>query len=302
MYERFYCLNENPFKITPDPRFVFWSEGHREALAHLRYGVETRTGFVVITGEVGTGKTTLLRVLLAGLKDNAHYAIISNPSMSVDDFLYFIGDTFGLSVRPFSKGRFLMEFSGFLRMSALERKPVLLIVDEAQKLSVDLLEEIRLLSNLETEEKKLLNIFLVGQPELNLRLLEPALLPLRQRISASYHLRPLSREDIREYLRKRLLVAGARYLDLFKPDAIGAIYRYTKGYPRVINVLANQALLTGYVRGKKEINARIVTEASRDIALPGEKKLGFLPRPLRWGMGVAGIIAILLFGVLYFSK
>lgn len=302
MYERFYYLSEKPFKITTDPRFLFWSEGHKEALARLRYGVEERKGFVVITGEVGTGKTTLLQALLARLKDNIHYAIIANPGMRVDDFLYFIGDRFGLSEEPFSKAQFLLRFSDFLHKSARQGKYVLLIVDEAHKLSVELLEEIRLLSNLETAEEKLLNIFLVGQPELNQKLTYPSLLPLRQRICASYHLLPLSREDVGEYLKRRLLVAGAKFSNLFKPGAVRAIYKYTRGYPRAINILADQALLTGYVRGKKEINTGIIKEASKDLTLPGEKRSRFFPAWLKWGMGtVAGIIAVVLWGMYYFS-
>ncbi len=303
MYEHFYHLKAKPFKITPDPRFLFWSESHREALAHLRYGVETNTGFVVITGDVGTGKTTLLQALLAGLKDNVRYAVVSNPSMSVDDFLYFVSSVFGFSVEPFSKALFLMKFSDFLRKSALEGKHVLLIVDEAHKLSVELLEEIRLLSNFETTEEKLLSIFLVGQPELNPKLLEPSLLPLRQRITAFYHLPPLDKEQVREYLKKRLFVAGARYIHLFKPDAIRAIYKYTKGYPRAINIVADRALLTGYVKGKKEIDARIIREASSELSLLAENKFSFFPVWLRWGIGVVtGIMAVILWGFLYLSK
>ncbi len=302
MYERFYYLNEKPFKITADPRFLFWSEGHKEALAHLRYGVEERKGFVVITGEVGTGKTTLLQALLARLKDNIHYVAVSNPGMSVDDFLYYIGNAFGLSVGTFSKAQFLMKFSDFLQESARQGKYVLLIVDEAHKLSVELLEEIRLLSNLETAEEKLLNIFLVGQPELNRKLTDPSLLPLRQRICASYHLLPLSREDVGGYLKKRLLIAGAKFSNLFKPSAVRAIYKYTRGYPRAINILADQALLTGFVRGKKEINTRIIREASKDLMLPGEKRSRFFPAWLKWGIGaVAGVVAVVLWEMYYFS-
>jgi general secretion pathway protein A len=302
MYERFYYLNEKPFKITPDPRFLFWSEGHKEALARLRYGVEERKGFVVITGEVGTGKTTLLQALLARLKDNIHYAIIANPGMRVDDFLYFIGDRFGLLVEPFSKAQFLLKFSDFLHKSARQGKYVLLIVDEAHKLSVELLEEIRLLSNLETAEEKLLNIFLVGQPELNQKLTYPSLLPLRQRICASYHLLPLSREDVGEYLKRRLLVAGAKFSNLFKPGAVRAIYKYTRGYPRAINILADQALLTGFVRGKKEINTGIIREASKDLSLPGERRPRFFPGWLKLGLGaVAGVVAVVLWRIFYFS-
>lgn len=302
MYKRFYNLDESPFKTTPDPRFLFWSEGHKEALAHLRYGIESSKAFVVITGDVGTGKTTLLQALFGDLPDDVRCAVISNPTMSTNDFLYLVSNALGLSVEPFSKAHFLIRFSDFLHESAGRLKHVLLVVDEAHKLSSELLEEIRLLSNSETGEEKLLSVFLVGQPELNQKLMEPSLLSLRQRIAASYHLLPLTRKDIAQYLKTRLLVAGAKYDNLFKLGAVRAIHRYTKGYPRAINILADQALLSGYVKESREIGAGIVREASKDLVLPGEKKPGLFPRWLGWGLGIVGLAAVIIWGLFRFSS
>ena len=302
MYEHFYYLDRKPFAVTPDPRFIFWSESHKEALAHLRYGIDERKGFVVITGEIGSGKTTLLQVLLGSIKQTVRGAIVNDPSMSPDDFFYFLSRSFGFSVEPFSKARFLIEFTEFLRKARASSQNVIIIIDEAHTLSSEMLEEIRLLSNLDSGNEKNLSIFLVGQPELKEKLMSPELLALKQRVGASYHLLPISGSDMGEYIKRRLNVAGAKYTDIFSTGAVRTLHRYTKGSPRAINILADQAMLTGYVKGRRHIDTVTIKEAARDLRLGGTSTR-FLPAWLSWRVGAAaGLAAGVAGGLFYYLK
>lgn len=270
MYTDFYKLKEKPFNLTPSPRFLYLGEVHKEALALLAYGVTERKGFILLTGEVGTGKSTMVQALLAGLDKDVQCVYISNPLFSAQDLMsYLASKTFHTRLTIKSKANFLISFEDFLKQRLQDQKNFVLIIDEAQKLSFELLEEIRLLSNMETADNKLINIFLVGQPELNHNLSQPRCRPLFQRISVRYHIRPLDLEDSQEYITTRLKIAGSENGQLFSKSAIKAIYQYSKGYPRVINILADNALLLGYSRGKKRLTPAIVKECYEDMKLDG---------------------------------
>jgi general secretion pathway protein A len=268
MYESFYGLKENPFRVTPDPRFLYLGENHKEALAQLLYGVKESKGFIVITGEVGAGKTTLLYSLLERVSNNGHMktAFLFNPKLEVNDFILYILRDLGLKVRRGTKGDYLQALHGYLLDAYKQDKKVVLIVDEAQGLKSELLEEIRLLSNLETSKSKLLQIVLVGQPELNKTLLDPDFRQLKQRINLRYHLSPLSEKETKEYIEKRLRIAGSNGA-IFTPKAIREIYRRAKGIPRVINILCDNTLLTAYALDQKVVDVKPVREAAKDLKL-----------------------------------
>jgi len=268
MYESFYGLKENPFKVTPDPRFLYLGENHKEALAQLLYGVKESKGFIVITGEVGAGKTTLLYSLLERLNGNGHMktAFLFNPKLEVNDFILYILGDLGVRVRRGTKGDYLQTLHGYLLDAYKQGKKVVLIVDEAQGLKPELLEEIRLLSNLETSKSKLLQIILVGQPELNKTLLDPGFRQLKQRINLRYHLSPLSEKETEEYIEKRLRIAGSNGA-IFTPKAIKEIYRRSKGIPRVINILCDNTLLTAYALDQRVVDVKPVMEAAKDLKL-----------------------------------
>ncbi|MBN2218703.1 MAG: AAA family ATPase, partial [Kosmotogaceae bacterium] len=274
MYTEFYGLNEKPFNLTPSPRFLYLSEGHKEALALLRYGVVERQGFILLTGEVGTGKTTMVRALLDSLDETVKYVHLSNPLLSPKEFINYLAlSTFRQKGRFRSKTEFLLFFQAYLKQAFKNRTNFNLIIDEAHKLSFELLEEIRLLSNIETDDEKLINIFLVGQPELNRKLSEPICRPLLQRISIRHHITPLSLEETRDYMETRLRVAGAKNRDLIFPrDTTETIYRFSNGYPREINVLSDNALLLGYAKGRKKITPSMVEECYQDLRIEGESK------------------------------
>jgi general secretion pathway protein A len=269
MYESFYGLKENPFKVTPDPRFLYLGENHKEALAQLLYGVKESKGFIVITGEVGAGKTTLLYSLLERIDSNGHMktAFLFNPKLDVNDFILYILRDLGVKVRRSTKGDYLQALHGYLLDAYKQGKKVVLIVDEAQGLKPELLEEIRLLSNLETSKSKLLQIVLVGQPELNRTLLDPGFRQLKQRINLRYHLAPLSEKETNEYIEKRLKIAGSNGGAIFTPKAISEIYRRSKGIPRVINILCDNTLLTAYALDQKVVDVKPVMEAAKDLKL-----------------------------------
>lgn len=306
MYLNFYGLRDEPFTISPDPRYLFMSEPHREGLAHLTYGISQRRGFVVITGAVGTGKTTLVQTLLADLPQKVRLAFIANPTLTRDEFFALLAHAFQLGPCE-NKARFLISFAGFLEQAYRDEENVVLIVDEAHSLSFELFEEIRLLSNLETPHQKLMNIILVGQPELDAMLNTPRLLPLRQRITLRYHLPPLTAGETRHYVETRLLKAGAADLAIFTDDAIERLHRESCGIPRVINILADHALLSGYVKELKKIDEKIVEECVFDLRLhgdapsaqdatSGETRAGRSRLPLYWGaVGLAVIAAFLLY-------
>jgi general secretion pathway protein A len=267
MYENFYKLAAKPFNVTPDPRFLFLSESHKEALANLLYGVQERKGFILLTGEVGTGKTTLLHTLLGRLEEDTKTAFIFNTRLGPRDFFRYMFEEFGITSDQKTKSECLIALNHFLIDRLRKQKNTVLIVDEAQNLSPVILEEIRLLSNLETSTEKLIQIVLVGQPELGEKLSLPELRQLRQRISVRYHIRPLSREETRAYVVERLRIAGNPYDRIFDDDALDVVYRVSEGIPRLINLVCDSALLTGFARGKKTINAELIGDAIGDLEI-----------------------------------
>lgn len=271
MYSDFYNLREKPFNLTPSPRFLYLGEIHKEALALLTYGLVERKGFVLLTGEVGTGKTTMVQALLANVDKSVECVSISNPLFSTNDFMnYLASSAFQEEVSFSSKADFLIRFEGFLKECSQRQKHFLLIIDEAHKLSFALLEEIRLLSNLETADEKLMNIFLVGQPELNEKLNDPRCRALSQRISIRYHIEPLDSESTRDYIATRLKMAGAEDgHEIFPKDVVKAIHYYSEGYPRMINILADNALLLGYSKGQKKLTSFMIKECYEDLQLRG---------------------------------
>jgi len=274
MYTEFYNLTDKPFNLTPSPRYLYLGEVHKEALASLTYGVVERKGFIVLTGEVGSGKTTMVQALLAHLDENVETVYVSNPMLSNKDFMdYLACSAFKRKVRFKSKADFLMEFEKFLKDCLRNQRIFLLIVDEAQRLSFSLLEEIRLLSNMETADEKLINIFLVGQPELNEKLTEPRCRALLQRVSVRHHIRPLDLNETKEYLMTRLKIAGAPHGEkIFPKPTIKVIHQYSEGYPRMINILADNTLLLGYSRGKKKISPEMIKECYEDVRPKTEKE------------------------------
>jgi len=265
MYESFYGLRENPFNVTPNPEYIYLGENHREALAQLLYGVRERKGFIVITGEVGTGKTTLIHYLLDKMDgDHTKTALLFNPKLNVDDFIQYILKDLGVRVQGKTKGEYLHNLHRYLLHAYQRDERVILIVDEAQGLKPELLEEIRLLSNLETSRSKLIQIVLLGQPELDKTLSQPGFRQLRQRINLRYHLPPLSEKETRDYIGKRLRVAGAKE-QIFTERAIKEIYLKSGGIPRLINILCDNALLNGYALDQKVVNEKSVREVAKDL-------------------------------------
>ena len=266
MYLSHYNLAEKPFQITADPRFLWLGEKHQEALATLKYGVLDNRGFLLLTGDVGTGKTTLINALLRNLDKDIVVATVVDPNLEKLEFLNFLANAFNINEKFHTKVDFLIHFSKFLRDAYSDNKKVLLIIDEAQRLSKELLEEIRLLSNIEKDHTKLLSIFFVGQNEFNDTLMEKEVRALRQRITIRYHIEPLTADETREYVKCRLKVAGSER-EIFDSKAIGKIYTCSRGYPRLINVICDNALLTGYVKDVKTINRAIIKECARELSV-----------------------------------
>jgi general secretion pathway protein A len=269
VYESFYNLDEKPFNLTPSPRFLYLGEKHKEALAMLKYGVMERKGFILLTGEVGTGKTTMVRALLDGLDNSIRYVHLANPLLTPEDFMSYVAfAAFKKWVHFKSKAQFLTTFEAFLEKCVEKELNFNLIIDEAHKLSFELLEEIRLLSNMETGDEKLINIFLVGQPELNDKLRDPKSRALLQRIAIRYHIPPLGPEETKEYMDTRWKAGGGEdFGEVFPTQAVEAVHQYSGGYPRMINILADNALLLGYSRGKKKITDAMITECHKDMQL-----------------------------------
>ncbi len=266
MYKEYFGLKEEPFSIAPDPQFLYMSEKHREALAHLIYGMKVDSGFVLLTGEVGTGKTTVCRCLLNQIPDHSEVAFILNPKLSVLELLATICDELGIEYPPGTvtiKG-FVDRLNLFLLDAHSRNKRTILIIDEAQNLSIDVLEQIRLLTNLETDKRKLLQVILLGQPELNQLLERPELRQLAQRVTARYHLEPLLLHNISAYLSYRLEKAGVER-PLFTPRAIKKLYRLSGGVPRLINLISDRALLGAYALGEHQVNQKVVIQAAREI-------------------------------------
>lgn len=265
MYQEFYGLKQAPFDITPNPRFLFHSNKHREAFNHLIYGIRERKGFVQLTGEVGAGKTTLCRALLEQLDGRFSTALIMNPVLSGDELMKAIATEFGLDVKGRDRLETMATISDFLLRQTLAGKETVLIIDEAQNLTEDLLEQVRLISNIETDDRKLLQIVLMGQPELRDRLNSPRLKQLRQRITVRYHLAPLTRPEVGQYIQHRLALAGSRGLPAFTFGAVWRVFGYSQGIPRLVNALCDKALLAGYVERSYRINYRMVGRAIREL-------------------------------------
>ena len=265
MYLDHFGFSEKPFNITPNPRFIFLSKNHKEVFAHLLYGIRQHAGFIELTGEVGTGKTTILRTLLAQLEQEAYrLAFIFNPSLSAPELLRSINQEFGIPSQGKAGSELLASLNAFLLAENAAGRTVLLVIDEAQNLSPEVLEQIRLLSNLETETDKLIQIVLVGQPELGHTLENPALRQLSQRITVRYHLRPMDFADTTAYIEHRLRVAGGKP-SLFTAAAVRKIFTRTSGYPRLINIVCDRALLVGYSEGVQEIAPAQIATALREL-------------------------------------
>jgi len=270
MYKKFYHLTRNPFEISPDPYFLYPSARHNEALASLYYGVRRHKGFVVMTGEVGTGKTLLVRCLLEVLSHNqVAFAYVFNTRLSVRQFLQYIMGDFGLRTATDSKSEILLELNNFLIERYRRGLATVLVVDEAQHLRRDLLEEIRLLTNLETTQQKLLQIILVGQPELDQKLDSSDLRQLKQRIALRCRLEPLTEAETEGYIRRRLELAGAglRAESVFPATTVSAVYRHSGGIPRLINSLCENALISAYARQAASVTSEIVDEVAGDLRL-----------------------------------
>jgi general secretion pathway protein A len=265
MYEPFYGFLETPFNLTPDPRFLFFSEHHQEALNHLLFGIQERKGFIQVTGEVGIGKTTLSRALLERLGPGYTTALILNPSLTSTQLLRSILAEFHLEIRWNDRVAWLATFNRFLLDQLKQQKDVVLIIDEAQDLNMEALEQIRLLSNLETDQRKLLQIVMIGQPELRLMLDQKELRQLRQRITVRYHLNPLTANETATYIDHRLHVAGANSSPTFDQGALRRIYKYSRGIPRLINAICDKTLLCGYVVGATQLKAKHVRRAVREL-------------------------------------
>jgi len=273
MYTNFYGFRERPFEITPDPRFVYLSENHKEALAHLRYAMREGKGFTVITGEAGTGKTTLVHMLLRKLEGNIRTSYIFNPILDRADFLNYICDDLGIkSTGMKSRGQNLTALHNFLLDCFTRKEKVFLIIDEAQSLASALLQEVRLLTNLETARHKLLHVILLGQLELDQILKQPRFRPLKQRINVRYQMQPLKLKETKEYILYRLKRAGAGNLSIFDNGAIKEIYRYSSGIPRLINIVCDNALLTGFSLEERRITKSIIRDVIGDLEGSGKRK------------------------------
>ena len=265
MYTEYYGLKENPFNVTSDPEYLYMSKHHKEAYSHLIYGIKERKGFIEITGEIGTGKTTLCRALLKEISGNIKTALILNPTLSEFQLLQSILEDLGLQVKVRNKFSLLKTLNDFLIKELAHGNNVVLIIDEAQNLRGKLLEHIRLLSNLETDKEKLIQIILVGQPQLKKRLDCDDLVQLRQRIAIRYHILPLDKDEVKDYIYHRLKIAGCKKDVFFTDSAINQLYSYTLGTPRLINVVCDKVLLTGFVQDTVHFDVDIVKKAINEI-------------------------------------
>jgi len=294
MYTSFFGLNEKPFSITPDPRYLFMSERHGEALAHLVYGVTESGGFIQLTGEVGTGKTTLCRTLLLNrMPNNADVAVVLNPQLSAPEFLEAICEELSIAV-PTPRGSIKVlidSLNRHLLYAHSEGRRTILVVDEAQNLAPEVLEEIRLLTNLETSKQKLLQIILIGQPELRELLARNDLRQLAQRITGRYHLEPLTREETDQYIEHRLKVAGALG-EIFDAGAKRKVFKLSQGVPRLINVICDRALLGAYSQGSRLVNRRLIHRAAAEITGEPELSAGWRRHLPVTGVAVTALLAI----------
>lgn len=298
MYLNFYGFREKPFNLTPDPRFVFLSKNHKEAFAHLLFGIQNHAGFILLTGEVGSGKTTVLRTLLSQLDADHHRTgLIFNPCLSPVDLLININKEFGIPADLPNVSGLLDSLNQFLLKENGEGRTVVLVIDEAQDLEMAVLEQIRLISNLETDRDKLIQIVLSGQPELLQILNRSEMRQLNQRITVRYHLRPMDFLDTVHYINHRLDLAGGRSERIFTQRALKRIYRYSAGLPRLINAACDRALLTGYARDQTRIDSRMTAAGIKDM----ERNAGTYSRPWRFALIALVVLAVLGAGILSFK-
>ncbi|MBI4387416.1 MAG: AAA family ATPase [Candidatus Omnitrophica bacterium] len=268
MYNRFYGFRENPFNQTPDTDFFFPSEHHKAAMDAMLYAVRQRKGFVVITGEIGSGKTTVSRALLKKLGDEVKSAVITNTHLTPKGIILLMMEDLEIDYVPGSKEKLLIQLNEFLLTQASMDQTVVLLIDEAQNLSPACLEEVRMISNLETEKEKLVQIILMGQPELKSKLQKPTLEQLRQRIALRYELRPLTEKEVKDYIRYRLNLVKSNGKDmdsLFNEEALSLIYKHSRGLPRLINIFCDHALLTACVAEAKCVTPKMVEESVSEI-------------------------------------
>ncbi len=293
MYTEFFGLTEKPFALAPDPRYLFLAEPHREALAHLLYGIEQGEGFIEVIGQVGTGKTTLCRTLFGRIGDSAEIAFVFNPSPSEIELLASICRELGLPTVARSRTDLIDELNRFLLAKNAQGRKVLLVIDEAQNLDPGVLEQVRLLSNLETEREKLLQIVLIGQPELEESLARPELRQLRQRITVRWRLRTFRRGEVAEYLNHRLQVAGLAEPAIFTRGAVRVIHRASRGTPRLINAIADRSLLAAYTKGCRKVTARIAKAAAAELpaAAPTDAWTSMT------GLRVSAALALVVLGI-----
>jgi general secretion pathway protein A len=298
MYTSFFGLNEKPFTITPDPRYLYMSERHGEGLAHLVYGVTESGGFIQLTGEVGTGKTTLVRTLLGQIPSEVDVALILNPQLTAIEFLTAICEELGVALPKdkHSKKALVDTLNRYLLEAHSRGRRIILLVDEAQNLSDGVLEQLRLLTNLETARQKLLQIILIAQPELRDKLAQENLRQLAQRVTGRYHLEPLSREEAFQYIDHRLRVAGA-LTDIFEPAAKKEVFRLSGGVPRIINVICDRALLGAYSLESRMVNKRLVRKAAYEVS-----GLTVTSRLKRWLVPIVGVAGLILAITLLWPK
>jgi len=277
MYEKFYEFTEKPFNTTPDSRFFFPSEKHTEALNSLIYAINERKGFVVITGEIGAGKTTVCRTLLNKLDLNTKVATITNTHLTCKELIAEILEELEVDYKAGTKQKLLSQLNHYLIKQLAQDINVVLIIDEAQNLTPKVLEEVRMLSNLETEREKLIQIILVGQPQLKAKLENPKLEQLKQRIAVYYHLNSLSNSETQDYILHRLKLVSQNGCDIFSTEVMGLVYEHSRGIPRLINLICDSALLSGYICDTRKISENIVSEVIRGIEFKYSTEQGFSP-------------------------
>ncbi len=304
MYREYFGLKEIPFSISPDPHYFYISEGHREALAHLMYGIKMDGGFVLLTGEVGTGKTMVCRCLLEKVPEECEIAFILNPKMSAVELLAAVCDEFGVAYPEgtTSVKDLVDRLNDFLLAVHEKDRRAILIIEEAQNLSVEVLEQVRLLTNLETSQRKLLQIIMLGQPELRDMLAKPELRQLSQRITARYHLGPLTKKEISGYIRHRLAVAGLARGELFPRPAIKMLSRLSGGVPRLLNIICDRALLGTYIQGKERIDKRTLAHAAKEITGQDTGKSISIRRICMWVLAIFLLNGLIAAGALYYKQ
>ncbi len=295
MYSNYFGFTDTPFSIAPDPRYLYMSEQHREALAHLLYGIGDHGGFVLLTGEVGTGKTTVCRCLLQQMPDNTDVAYIINPKQNATQLLQSIFAELGLPYQATASCKDLVDqLNHYLLQAHARGRNTLLLIDEAQNLAVDVLEQLRLLTNLETNEKKLLQLILIGQPELNDKLARPELRQLSQRVTARYHLKALPKSELERYISHRMSVAGVRQ-PLFSRGAIHTIYRFSAGVPRLVNLICDRALLGVYAENGNQAANQHAKKAAVEVLGQHQPSLG--ANQWYWLSLLIVLVAVLLYSL-----